>query len=270
MSATPTQPLPRASLKLGFVIQLRVVGALIMRELHTRYGRENIGYLWLVAEPMMLATVIGSLHMGGHSEYGSDLRPLPFTIVGYTTFIQFRGIVNRSEGAIESNAPLLYHRMVTILDIVISRAVIECAGCLVAYIALMTMMIGAGLADFPVRPIYFLMAIGYMLWISVVHALIISAISHDNRTVGRLVHPYTYFMVPLSAAFYRVQWVPEPYRTALTWLPLPHILEMARYGQFRSADLRFVDFGYLTGICLVGTWVGLILVKLMRKRIHLS
>ena len=35
----------------GLSIQRRVLGALLLRELHSRYGRENVGYLWLIGEP---------------------------------------------------------------------------------------------------------------------------------------------------------------------------------------------------------------------------
>ena len=41
-------------------IQARVVHALIMREIITRYGRHNIGFAWLFAEPMLFTIgVIG-------------------------------------------------------------------------------------------------------------------------------------------------------------------------------------------------------------------
>ena len=75
-------------------VQARVVGAVLMRERHTRYGRENVGYLWMFLEPLMLASVIGLLHYEtGHTAYGTDMKPLPFGVIGYTTFILFRGIV---------------------------------------------------------------------------------------------------------------------------------------------------------------------------------
>ncbi|MDB5662282.1 MAG: Capsular polysaccharide transport system permease protein [Sphingomonas bacterium] len=270
MSSHPLAPPPRASFFKALAIQNRVIGALMMRELHTRYGRENIGYLWLIGEPLMLASVIGMLHMNGHTEYGSDIRPLPFTVVGYTLFIMFRGIVNRSEGAIEANAPLLYHRMVTVSDIVFSRALLEAAGTFMAYAVMMVLLSGIGWASLPVRPLYVVAAVGLMFWISLAQSLIITGISHENRTVGRLVHPYSYFMIPLSGAFFQVEWIPQPYREWLLWIPLPHIFELMRYGQFRSADLRYFDGGYVVAFCLVLTWVGLISVKLLRKRIHLS
>lgn len=33
--------------------QARIIGALMMRELITRYGREGLGFLWLVLEPLV-------------------------------------------------------------------------------------------------------------------------------------------------------------------------------------------------------------------------
>ena len=270
MSSLPFTPPQRVPFLDALAIQARVIGALLMRELHTRYGRENIGYLWLIGEPMMLASVIGALHMNGHTEFGSDVRPLPFTVVGYTLFIMFRGIVNRSEGAIESNAPLLYHRMVTVTDIVFARALLEAAGTFLAYAVILTLLTGIGWAHLPVRPLYVAAAVLLMFWISLAHALIIAGISHENRTIGRLIHPYSYFMIPLSGAFFQMEWIPLPYRDWLSWVPLPHIFELMRYGQFRNTNLKYFDAQYVIGFCLVMTWLGLISVKLLRKRIHLS
>ena len=171
-------------------IQARVIGALMLRELHTRYGRENVGYLWMIGEPMLLATVIGALHTSaGHTVYAGDIKPLPFAVLGYTVFILFRGIVNRAEGALEANAPLLYHHMVTVFDLTLARALLEFAGVFLTFVLLMTLLVFVGLADPPVRPLYLLAAWGYMFWYALGHSLIITAISYENRTVGRLVHP---------------------------------------------------------------------------------
>lgn len=268
--ATAFAPPRSGSFLNGLRTQMRVIGALMMREMHTRYGRENIGYLWLIGEPLMLAAVIGLLHSNGHTEHGTDMKPVPFAVLGYTIFIMFRGIVNRSEGGLESNAPLLYHRMVTVFDIVTARAILEAAGCFLAFAFLIALLTGVGMASLPVRPLYLAGAIVLMVWYSWAHSLIITAISHDNRTVSRLVHPYSYFMIPLSGAFYQVEWIPHPFRDYLLWLPLPHIFEMARYGQFHSADLRYFDGLYVLEACTILTWVGLIAIKLVRSRIHLA
>ena len=37
-------------------IQIRVIWALVMREMITRFGREGLGVLWMMAEPAMFVT----------------------------------------------------------------------------------------------------------------------------------------------------------------------------------------------------------------------
>lgn len=270
MATSPLGP-RRGSFLEGFLVQCRVVGALIMRELHTRYGRENVGYLWMIGEPMLLASVIGSLHFSSEStSYGGEMNPLTFTVIGYTTFIVFRGIVNRAEGGIESNASLLYHRMVTIEDIVWSRAILEVLGVFITLVVLMSLIVSLGLGTPPVRPLYVLAAWGLMWWYCIGHALIISAVTHERRTIGRLVHPYAYFMIGLSGAFTPMKWMPDVFRTVLAWVPLSSIFELLRYGWFESASDQYIYTQYVVGACLVTTAIGLLLCRLVRQHVHLS
>lgn len=270
MTATTASLGSKGSFSKGLAIQMRVIGALMMRELHTRYGRENIGYLWLIGEPLMLATVITAVHVSGHAAFGSDIKPLPFAMLGYTTYIMFRGIVNRSEGSMEANAPLLYHRMVTPFDVTMARSIVDAVGTVMSYAILITLMTVTGLANFPVRPLYFFAALGLMFWWSIAHAMIVVGISHENRTAGRFVHPYTYFAIPVSGAFYQVAWIPEPWRSYLLWYPMPHILELARYGQFYNANLKFFDGGYVAAWCTILTALGLLSLRYMRAHVHLA
>ena len=249
-------------------IQTRVIGALMMRELHTRYGRDNIGYLWLIGEPLMLGTIIAVLH-SGQAAHG-DIHPVALSVTGYTIFIMFRGIVNRSEGAIESNSPLLYHKMVTVLDLTVARALLEAAGTFLSFTILFSLCIVLGYAEPPVRPLWLIGGIALVFWISLAVSMLITGGTHDRRTLGRLVHPFSYFMIPLSGAFYRVAWIPPGWREWLLWLPLPHMFEVIRYGAFGSATLEYVDLRYVVACCTVLTLFGLLAVRAVRRRIHLS
>ncbi len=253
----------------GLRIQGNVVGALLMRELHTRYGRENVGYLWIFLEPMSLAAMVALLHVGGGSSHGQSINPVPFAILGYTIFIMFRGMVTRADGALESNMPLLYHRRVTILDMMFARALLEGAGTIVSYLVLTGFVMALGLASVPERPLELVTGIGLMFWFSFAVSLLICAWTHDNRLVARFVHPITYILMPLSGAFYQLSWIPEPYRAWLTWFPLPTIFELLRYGQFRGATDTFVDIPYVVGWCLLLTYAGLVSIRATRRRIHL-
>jgi len=252
----------------GLATQGRVIGALIMRELHTRYGRDNIGYLWLLGEPLMLAVVIALLHSGGSKSFG-DINPVAFTVVGYTIFIMFRGIVNRSEGALESNLPLLYHRMVTVFDITIARSLLEAAGTVMAFAVLFAFCLIVGFTEFPPQPIFIFIGIICVFWMSLAVSLIITGVTYENRLLERFVHPMTYFMIPISGAFFRVGWVPRPLRDYLLYNPFPQMFEMIRYGAFEGCTLEFVEFQYIAACLLVLTFFGLLSVRAVTRRIHL-
>jgi capsular polysaccharide transport system permease protein len=258
------------SLRQSFETQKRVVGALIMRELHTRYGRENVGYLWMFLEPMLLSAAVAAIHgvMPGH--YGSDVRPVPFSLVGYGVFIVFRGIFGRAEGTLESNRPLLYHRMVTIFDMLTARALLEGAAIGGTISLLLSMACLFDFASPPARPLWLIAGFLYMVWFSWGASMICCAVTHDNHVAGRLVHPLVYLFMPLSGAFYMMNWVPNPYRSWLEYLPTTHIFEMCRYGQFVTLRDDYVDTMYLTEACLMLTLMGMLSVKLVRKHVHLS
>lgn len=260
---------PRASLGECLAVQARVIGAVIMRELHTRYGRDNIGYLWLIAEPLMLGTIISVLHSGS-SGHAGGIHPVAFTVVGYCNFIMFRGIVNRSEGSLHANLPLLYHRMVTVFDITFGRALLEAAGTISAFTILMVFCVMLDYANLPERPLYLAAGIGELFWFSLAISMIIAGGSHERTFWERMVHPFTYFMIPLSGAFYMVGWIPEKYRYYLMFNPLPHIMEVIRYGVFPTATLEYVNFGYVNAACAILTLFGLLALRSVKSRIHLS
>lgn len=271
MSSHPAPTPTSATFAQAFAIQCRVIGAIIMRELHTRYGRENVGYLWMIGEPMLLASVIGALHFqGGGSHYLGNMTPVGFMVLGYTTFILFRGIVNRSAGSLEANAPLLYHRQVTVFDITLARALLEVAGVFLTFVVLWSLLVATGLVELPVRPLLVLAAWGLVFFYALSNSILITAITYENRTIERLVHPYSYFMVGLSGSFFQIEWIPHPFREWLGWVPLTSMFELVRYGMFSGTDLTYFYGWYVAGSTAVITWIGLIAMRRVHERIHLA
>jgi capsular polysaccharide transport system permease protein len=250
--------------------QMNVIGALAMRELHTRFGRNNIGYLWMIGEPLMLATVIGGLHMfqGGH--IGSTMPAVAFSLVGYCVFIVFRGIFNRAESILESSLPLMYHRMISVLNLSIARVVIESAGCVTTFVLLYGLAILTGYAPPVERPLWAMGGVAGMIWISFAWGLNVTAITHDRPTLGRLVHPISYFMMPLSGAFFAVEWLPTSVQQWADWFPLVNVFEITRYGMFEGASDRHLYPGYLIANCALFTYSGLLGIRRVRNRIHLG
>jgi capsular polysaccharide transport system permease protein len=258
-----------AQLREGFDVQLRVIGALIMRELHTRFGRDNIGYLWMFAEPMILASAVAVLHIFGHGQNTVGVDPVPFTLGGYCGFMIFRSIVSRAEAVLHANQPLLYHRTVTIFDMLVARALLEGASTTLAFAILIGGTVALGMGPVPGRPLTLLIALVLMVWFSFALSLLVCAGSHASNLVPRLVHPATYIAMPVTGGFFLLKWIPEPYRTWLSWSPMNLIFELVHMGQFASYDSPYINYPYLIGWCLALTYLGLVAINITRRHIQL-
>lgn len=265
-----SQPSPLGRYARGFRVQADVIGALLMREIHTRYGRDNVGYLWMFLEPMMLATAVAFLHVGQHSPGGTDIHPVPLGILGYTVFIIFRGVVTRAEGALESNMPLLYHRTVSIFDMMVARAILEGGGVFVTFVVMVGFCALVGITHLPARPLEVLAACALMIWFSFALSMMIVGLTHENRLAARLVHPVCYILMPISGGFYQMRWIPEPYRGWLEWFPMTSIFELLRYGHFYDATDRYAHTGYVIVWCMFLTYYGIVWLRVTRRHVHLS
>jgi capsular polysaccharide transport system permease protein len=251
--------------------QRAVLGALIIRELQIRYGRDNLGFFWVFAEPMLLASVISTLHYFGTSSVPhTGIGPFPFTLVGYCLFIIFRNTFNRAESAIDSARALMHHRMVTPLDIMMSLIAIEFVGCLASLTFLMAIGIALGIADFPARPLYLFAGAFLISWFAFALSLVIAGYTYGGHLLTRLVHPISYFMMPLSGAFVTMSFLPGWVRNYMAWNPMMAIFEIARYGQFEAASPNYMYFGFVIATCIVITYWGMVLIKQLRAKIHVS
>ncbi|MGC1303043.1 MAG: ABC transporter permease [Caulobacteraceae bacterium] len=252
----------------GFDVQRHVIGALILRELHTRYGRDNIGYLWMLLEPGLLAAAVAALHAGQKS-HGEGVSPVGFAIVGYCTFIIFRSIISRAESTLEANQPLLYHRFITIFDMLAARALLEALSTIATLIILWSGACALGLAVPPARPLLLASAIGLWVWMSFALSMPVCAATYVNKAVAKFVHPTMYILMPISGAFFMLQWIPQPYRSWLAWSPIAQTFEMLHTGQFESVESPYYDPVYIIGWCLALTLAGFLSLRIVRRHVHL-
>ena len=75
------------SLGRSLVIQARVIRALLLRELITRFGRRNLGLLWLVVEPMLFTLGVAALWTAVGASQRSNLPIVAFSITACCYFV---------------------------------------------------------------------------------------------------------------------------------------------------------------------------------------
>ena len=131
-----TAPAPRPAFRHALGIQLRVIDALLRREILTRYGRHNIGFLWLFVEPMIFTIGVTTLWTATKSVHGSDLPIVAFALTGYSSVLLWRNMPGRCIGALQNNLALMYHRNIKVMDIYIARLLIEFGGATISFVVL--------------------------------------------------------------------------------------------------------------------------------------
>lgn len=247
-------------------IQGRVIFALLMREVLTRYGRHNIGFMWMFAEPMMFT--LGIAGLWSFAKVGHASMPIiPFAVTGYSAVLLWRNMPGRCSGAVGPNLALMYHRNVKVLDIYASRVLLEFAGASMSFSMLSLFFIGIGWMGFPEDLLKVVIGWAMLAWFGAALAITIGALSELSEVVEKVWHPVTYLLFPLSGAMFMVEWLPASAQEAVLMLPMVHGVEILREGYFGSAVKAHYDLPYMALICLFLTLVGLALARIVGRQV---
>src|SRR5271154_4714881 len=130
-------------------IQRRVLHALLMREIITRFGRENLGVLWLIAEPMLFTLGVATLWAAIRLHSDSPIPIVAFAVTGYSSVLIGRNSANRSSAAVAQNKQLLFHRNVRVIDALLTRIALEVGGATASFIVLASLFTFVGWMPMP-------------------------------------------------------------------------------------------------------------------------
>lgn len=249
----------------GWRIQTRVIHALMIRELTTRFGRENIGFLWIMVEPLLFASLVALVWrmMMGPEEHGLEI--IAFVVSGYLPLTLFRHCVGRSSAVFQANGSLMYHRQVKVLDFMMVRLLIELLGAMMAYLFIGTVLVTIG--QFPVPENVGLLIAGWMIYFLVTASicLIIAPLSEMSEVLEKFLPVTTYLMIPFSGTFTMASFLTPNLREALLWSPFVHCMEMMRKGLWGDEIVAYYDVTYPIVFCMILLPFGLTLCRRVRR-----
>lgn len=247
-------------------IQRNVIHALLMREVITRFGRENIGVLWMIGEPMIFTLGVMALWSAAGMNHGSNLPIVAFAITGYSSVLVWRNTVSRCNSGIQQNLNLLYHRNVRVLDVFVTRILLELVGTTGSFVALTSLFLALGWMD---PPVDLLMVIGGWLmlcWFGTALAMLVGSATAYSELIDRIWHPTAYLLFPLSGAGFMVEWLPQAGREVVLLLPMVHGVEMVREGFFGDVVRTHQDPAFMA-ICNLGlTLIALCVLRNAARR----
>lgn len=255
------------SLAKGWDIQIRVLKALMLRELTTRFGRENIGFLWVMVEPLLFAGLIALLWRVTKGPFEAGVDIVAFVISGYIPLVLFRSTVNRAVSCFTANGSLMYHRQIKILDIIIVRFLIEFIGHMMAYLFVVIFLYSFDGFPIPFDLGYLILGWLYFSLFSFSVALVIAPLSEMSETVEKVIPVSNYMMVPFSGAFFLVDLLKPELAAAVLYSPPVHAMEMMRYGIFGPTINAQFDYLYPISFCLPCMALGLLLCRIVRRQL---
>jgi ABC-type polysaccharide/polyol phosphate export permease len=248
-------------------IQARVISALLMREILTRYGRHNIGFLWLFVEPMIFTLGVTALWTFAGLKHGSNLPIAAFALTGYSSVLVWRNMPGRLCSAIEPNLALMYHRNVKVMDIFAARLLLEGTGATISFIILGSIFTAIGWMNPPEDIVKVIQGWFMLIWFGVSLAILIGAWSSRSEIVDKIWHPAAYLLFPLSGAAFMVDWLPHAAQKFVLYLPMVHGVELLREGYFGSAVHAQYDIAYMAVICLCLNVLGLAMLREAGRRV---
>jgi ABC-2 type transport system permease protein/capsular polysaccharide transport system permease protein len=243
-------------------VMRRVIGALLLRELLTRYGRNNIGFLWLFVEPMLFVAVMVALRIAIRSAgFSLNIPIVAFALTGWTSALLWRGMASRCIGAHKANLSLLHHKPVTIFDVYLARVILEFMAFTTAFVALSIACYAMGWVPAPEDALQLLLGWLLFAWFGVGLGWTVGGLSEKSDIVAPLWRPLSFILMVCSGVFFLADGLPPYVRETFLWLPMLNMLEYLREGWFGSLFHAHYDISYVITCNLLLTFSGLSLVR---------
>ena len=249
-------------------VQIRVIGALLLREMRTRFGRSRLGYMWAIFEPLAhILVMVSIISLMAHSSppIGDHFAVFYFTgIIPYQLFLH---TVGQMMSGVPANRPLLQLPPVNTLDVYFSRALLEITTTLAVSSLFIVGFLAFGLKALPINPIGVLAAL-IILWLTAIGIgmmnAIIATFFDGWERIWSAVISIIYFT---SGTFYIPRIMPERIRDVLVWNPVLQAIEMVRVNYFHEPNPPWLDVPYMCSLALICITMALVLERIYRRRI---
>lgn len=246
-------------------VQYRVIRALMLRQILLRWGRNNLGYLWLFIEPLIFIAVIVAFvsitNGNGFEKVHVQFSIVPFLFLGVSQAMIWRFVSHKCGNAFSGNIPLLEHRNIRPIDLFLSTALVEILGVTAAFVGIYGFLLILGLLELPENiP---LMIFGWVLlvWFGLAYGVFFGALSGAFDFIDFAMRGINFGLYISSGVFFAVVWLPIEYRSTVLWLPMIHGTEMMRHAYYGQKLITFEDPFYFICFNILFSFMALLIAR---------
>ena len=238
---------------------MRVVAALLIREMDARFGSKPGGYVWALLDPaahVFLLTIVFQA-IARAPALGVSF-PL-FFATGYTAFQFYQAMGTYLNGAVKANRSLLSYPNVAPIDTIVARYFLQLGttvlvGIVVLGVIIAWMRTPPELA-WPAIIEAVLAASCLGLGIGLINNVMFLKYKLYEQIFGIVNRP----LFLISGVFFLPDAIPHPYREIVLFNPLVHVVMQFRvgfYSEYRAAGL---DMSYVYNFAFLTLFIGIVL-----------
>lgn len=258
---SPTRPNQRS------FATLRVVMALVLREMSSRYGKSTLGFLWALLEPLGGILILGlgfSLLVRSPPLGGSFFL---FYATGFLPFSIYQNVAGMVSRSIEVNRPLLVYPAVTWVDAVIARFLLNFLTGVMVTCVLLTglLMVVAPGTSISMGPLIEATCLAGLVGLSV--GMVNCVLTGLWPSWAQIWSIITRPLFLASGVIFMYEDMPHIVQQILWWNPLFHITSIMREGIYPTYTAGFASVTFVCMLSLLGIFFATLLLGRSHRRI---
>lgn len=254
----------------AFENHIRIIQALIIRDLMVRFGRRHLGFVWAVLEPMLLTAGIMLVWSLLKEPVVHGMSMVLFVFSGYLPLTLWRHMTTASLRLFQKNIGLLYHRPIALGDILVARLALEFLSSTIALLVIYFVVVSTGVAELPKAPSLLIGGWLFMAWFAGSASVLMVTWTEYWEPAEKFFQPAQYLMLPISGVFFMVDWLPTEGGKLALLNPMVNCFELFRAGIFGEAVVTHYDCWYLAAWCSGLTVFGWAAMHRIRGHIQIN
>lgn len=245
--------------------QSRVIVALMLRNIRTRFFAHGLGYIISVAWPL-----VHILFLVGLNAFFDRAPPLGdsmvlFVTVGLLPFITFHYMSRFIMTSVLHTRSLLAFPAVKIVDILLAGAILELLSSCLMVIILGLILTAFGIDVMPQDPIEAASALGAAMLLGFGYGIVFGLAVMANPHFGTVYGLSVIFWYLTSGIFFLPESMPEGLRYYLAFNPVLQTTEWMRAAYYLGYG-SLLDKSYTLFVALATLFVGFVMERLFRGR----
>ncbi|WP_416799340.1 ABC transporter permease [Ciceribacter azotifigens] len=236
---------------------LRVVAALVIREMSTRFGTKPGGYIWAFLDPAAHIAFLSLIFMAiAHAPPLGTNFPL-FFATGYIAFQFYQSMAGYLNGAVSANRALLSYPNVAPIDTVLARYVLQFGTTAVVGFCVFSVLSLELKSPLDIQWSFIIEAAFAASLIALGNGLANNILFAKYPLYEKFYDIITRPLFMLSGVFYLPHMLPHPAREVILMNPLVHAVMLFRrgfYPEYRAIGYNGV---YMYGVAFTFLFFGL-------------